>query len=140
MSERADSAADLSDRYGCAGFRQALAVTKRLVVPECEGQTKRSGLGVNAMRAPDLRRVLEFKRAALEHVEERIDLLYQDVAGIAQQQRVRRIDHVRRSQSVVNKARRVANRFRQIRSERDNIVIGGLFNLVDARHRKLRAV
>src|SRR5712692_270640 len=39
----------------------------------------------------------------------------------------------------MNKARRFTNRFRQIRGERDNIVVGSLFNLVDTRDGKFRA-
>ena len=57
------------------------------------------------MSPADLRRVLKFKRALLQHVEQCMDLLLQDVARIAQKQCVGCVDDVRRSQPVMYEPR-----------------------------------
>ena len=95
--------ADLADGDSFAGAREPLAIAPHLVVPERERQSERGWFGVDAVRAADLRRVLEFKRTALEHLEQGVDLPQQNVAGVAQQQRVGCIDHIGRSQAIVNK-------------------------------------
>ena len=85
MRKRADCAADLSHRNCFARAQQALAIAAHLVEPERESQTKRSRLSVNAVRAPDLRRVLELERATLQRLDQRVDFLQQDVGSVAQQ-------------------------------------------------------
>jgi hypothetical protein len=49
---------------------------------------------MNTVRPPNLGRVLEFKCAPFQDVEQRIDPGQQEVAGVAQQQRVGGIDHI----------------------------------------------
>ena len=66
MRKRADSAADLSHRNCFARTQQSLAIAAHLVKPKRERQTKRSRLGVDAVRASDLRRVFELERATLQ--------------------------------------------------------------------------
>jgi len=87
---------------------------------------------MNAMRATDLRRVFELECATLEDGQECIDLLEQNVAGIAQQQRVGRVDHIGRRKTVMYETRGVPDRFRQIGRKRDDVVVGGLLDFVDA--------
>src|SRR5215210_4578222 len=103
MGERAHSTADLSNRNGFASTHQTLTVASHFVEPERESQTKRSWLGVNAMRASHLRSVFKLQRAPLQRLEQRVHFFKQDVRGIAQQQRVRGIDDVRRGQTIMNK-------------------------------------
>ena len=86
---------------------------------------------MNAVRASDLRRALEFKRAALQHLHQRVDFFQQDVGGVAQQQRVGRVDDVGRRQTVVNEAARFTDRFREVGRKRDDVVIRRLLDLVD---------
>ncbi len=49
---------------------------------------------MNAVGTAYLGRVFEFKRAALEHGRQRIDFLQQQIAGVAQQERISSINHV----------------------------------------------
>jgi hypothetical protein len=95
MRKRADCAADLSDSDRFASTQQALTITPHLVEPERERQTKRRRLRVNSMRAPDLRCVLELERATLQHLDQLVDFLQQNLGSITQQQRIRSIDDVR---------------------------------------------
>src|SRR5258705_12384274 len=91
---------------------------------------------MNAVGAADLRRQFEFQCAALEHVEEGLDLRQQNFAGIAQQQGISRIDHIGRGQSVVNKSGGFTDRFRQVGGKGDDVVVSSLFDLVNAFDRK----
>ena len=62
--KRAHRAADFSNRHSFARPLQAFSIAAHLVVPEREGQSEGSRLGVDAVRAANLRRVLELKGAA----------------------------------------------------------------------------
>ena len=94
MREGAYCTTNLPDGDGLMRTGEAVAITPRFVVPKRERQTEGSRLGMNAMRAANLRRALELKSAAFQHVEERVDLLRQNVSRIAQQQRIGRVNNV----------------------------------------------
>ena len=68
VRERADRARDLADAQVFGGGREARQVAAGLFVPDGELQAERDGLGVHAVRAADLHRVLELERAALQHL------------------------------------------------------------------------
>jgi len=57
--------------------------------------------------------------------------------SIAQQQRVRRVDHIGRGKTVVHERAASPDRFRQIGRERDDVVVGSLLDFVDAFDGKL---
>jgi hypothetical protein len=132
VRERADRAADLADRDGLPRPLQPQAVAPRLVVPEREGEAEGGRLGVDAVRAPDLRRVAELEGAAPQDFEQRVRLREQQVAGVAQQQGVRRVHHVRRGEPVVDEARGLADVLGERRGEGDDVVVGRLLDLADA--------
>ena len=87
---------------------------------------------MNAVGTADLRGVLKLNRPTPEHPEQRFDLPEQEIAGIAQQQGVGRIDHVGRRQTIVNKTRRFTDVFGEVCRKRDDVVVGLLLNLIDA--------
>src|SRR6267378_6426553 len=91
---------------------------------------------MNSMGAPYLRRVFELESSALEHLLQAVDLLEQNVRRIAKQQCVGSIDYIRRSQAVMNEARRLSNRLGEVCRERNNVVISNLFNLIYSLDRK----
>ena len=62
----------------------------------------------------------------------------QDVASLAQQERVGSIDNIRRCQPIVNEASRFPNLFRKICSEGDDVVIRCPLDFVDASDGELR--
>src|SRR6266446_3380045 len=88
------------------------------------------------MRAANLRSILKFKRAPLEYFQKRFDFLKQEITGVAQQQRVGGIDYVGRSQTIMYKARGVADVFSKVGGESNYIVVGCFLDLVYALNRK----
>ncbi len=132
VRERADGAADLADGDRLLRPLKPDAVAPRLVVPEREGEAEGGRLGVDAVRAPDLRRGLELEGAAPEDFEQRVRLREQQVAGVAQQQGVGRVHHVRRGEPVVNEARGLTDVLGERRGEGDDIVVGRLLDLANA--------
>ncbi len=99
MSEAADRATNFSDCDSFARFHEPLAIATHLVEPNREEpkrecHSKGSGLGVDSMRATDLRSIFEFMRTSLQHGQQRIDFLEQQIARVAQPQRIRRVNDV----------------------------------------------
>ena len=84
---------------------QPRQIAPGLFVPDGELQAERDGLGVNAVRAADLHRVLELERAALQHLAQRFETAQQNRRRLLQLQRLRGIHHVVRRQPVVQPAR-----------------------------------
>src|SRR5207253_11280703 len=84
--------------------------------------------------------VFDSMRPRLQHRQQYIDLCHQKVAGITQEQRIRGINYIGRSQTVMNETRRFTDCFRQIRGEGDDIMVGSFLDLMDARDRELRFV
>src|SRR5205085_12447640 len=124
--------------HGDSLFRsfKSRAVAARLVVPEREGEPERSGLGVYAVRASGLRRLFELVCAALQDFEERVRLVEQKRAGVAQEQCVRRVNHVGRGEAVVYEARGFADTFGERGGEGDHVVVGRLLYLAYALDRE----
>jgi hypothetical protein len=139
QGEGAYRAADFAERYSFARAPQAFPIPAHLVVPKRERQSKRSGLGVNAVRAANLRRLFEFKRALLQHFKKRLNFLKENVAGFPEQQGVRSVDNVGRGQAIVNKARGLANVFGQIGGKGDDVGVGCFLNFIYALDGKLGA-
>ena len=91
---------------------------------------------MNTVSTSNLWRVFELKRALLEGIEQRIDFLEQNVAGVPQQKGVCCIDHIGRGQTIMNKSRGFADIFRQVCGKRDYIVVGRFLDLVYSLDRK----
>ena len=64
VCETADRAADFSHGNGFASALQPHTITPHLAVPQCESQSKRSWLCVDAVSASNLWREFEFKGAS----------------------------------------------------------------------------
>ena len=94
MCENADGATNLAYRDGFPRARETLPITPHLVIPERECQAEGSWLGMDAVRPPDLRSIFEFDRPALQHLHQLVDFFQQNVAGVAQQQRVRGVNDI----------------------------------------------
>ena len=92
---------------------------------------------MNPMRASDLDRVLELMRAAFEDLAQALQIFDEDSGRLPQLQRLRGIDHIGRSQAVVQPSRRAAlprrrHAFSHCRGERNYVVLHPIFNLVNA--------
>ena len=93
---------------------------------------------MDAVCAPDAGRVTELVRTAAQHLAERAQIVEDDGGGIAHHDAVCRILDIARSQPLVDVLRILADVLLEVRKEGDDVVIGGLFNLVDARDIELR--
>ena len=71
MREGADGAGDLADAHRLAGAAHAFDVAPQLRVPQRQLEAERHRLGVDAVRAPDHRRLLVLVGARLDRLGER---------------------------------------------------------------------
>ena len=107
----AHRAGNFADGHLPAPLRRKRSMLRRFsVVPVGDLEAKGDGLGMHAVGAADLRRVLKFARARSEHFAEAHQALLDDSRGVAQLQRLRGVHHVIRGQAVVQPARRVRDR------------------------------
>ena len=92
MPDRARQFADADHR---AGPPDALDVAVDLRVPQRQLQAEGHRLGVDAMRAADHRRAAVLERAIAHGRRQRVEILQDDVAGLAHLERLRGVDDVR---------------------------------------------
>ncbi len=104
MRKRANRAADFAGRNRFPRALQSGFVALHFRKPERPSHPETRRLGVNAVRSADLRRHFKFKRAAFQNCEQIVNFGEQQVARIAQQQRVRRVHDIARSQTVMHKS------------------------------------
>ena len=97
----------LPTRISSGGGGEAREIALHFVVPESQFQAERDRLGVDAVRSPDLHRVLEFERARLQHRGQIVDAFENHFRSAAHQQGLRGVDDVVRRQPVMQPARRV---------------------------------
>ena len=91
-------------------------------------------------RAPDARRGLVFERAAPQRGERRVAIGEQQVAGGADLERERGVDHVARRHAVVDEARVGTDVLGDAGGERDHVVLHLALDLGDARDVEARAL
>ena len=103
--------------------------------PVRDFQSEGDRLGMNSVRAPDLRRVAKFVRAQVEDFAKNHQIALDDLRSIANLQRLRGVDDVVRRHAIVQPARRggIADRFADVHGERDHVVLHARFDFVDAR-------
>jgi hypothetical protein len=127
----ADGARELADRDRVAGALQAIEVTAHLHGPERELRAERRRFGVDAVRAPDHRRVAELARPTRDRRLQASRRTEDHVHGSRELQRQRGVDDVARRQPVVHpRARRLPDALLHDVDERGDVVIGGAFPLV----------
>jgi len=116
---------------------EAREVAAHLVVPQGDFEAEGDRLGVDAVRAADLRRVLEFEGAALESPGELPASLDEHGRGLFQNERLRGIDDIVRSEAVMQPARMLGDTGRghllgDGGGEGDDVVFGFALDRVDA--------
>ncbi len=118
------------------GVPEAFQVAAVYGKPVGDFQTESDRLGMHAVRAADLRRVLKFARAALEYFSETYEPMLDQSRGFANLQRLRSVNNIIGRQSIVQPARgaRIANRFTDGHRERNDVVFHLGFQLRDAPH------
>ena len=90
-------------------------------------------LGVDAVAAPDGRRVFVLERAPLQRVEQPVEIGEQDVGGLFELHREAGVEHVARRHALVHEARLRADMLGDIGQEGDHVVPCLALDLVDAR-------
>ena len=138
MRAVAHSAAKFSDPHLFGGKVEALQVALHFAEPVGNLQTESNRLGVNSVRAPDLRGVLKLQCATLQHHEEFFDAGPQQYRSLLHEQRLRGVHYIVRRQSVVQPARLGTNLFRHGRSEGDDVMLDLGLYLVNPRNFKRR--
>ena len=135
MRAGADRAGNLSHGHLARGGFDARGVAAIFVVPVRDFQAESDRLGVNAVRAADFGRVLEFPRALFKDFAEPRDAFFDQPRRFADQQRLRGVHHVIGSETIVQPARRfgIADGFLHDDGEGDHVVPDFRFDFVDAR-------
>ena len=139
---RADRARELADAVDLERAQQARPVAVELERPAGELPAERRRLGVNPVRAADADRVPVLLRPPHDRVERALELGHDERARLADLQRERRVDDVRRGEAVVEPAPLRPELLRHRVDERRRVVVGDPLDLGDAlgrrRHRAAR--
>ena len=101
--------------------------------PERELQAERHRLGVHAVGPADHRRAAVLQRPVPDRRRQPVEVRQDEIARFAHLQRLRGIDHVRRGHTEVEPAGGRSDVFGDRGRERDDVVLGGAFDLFDAR-------
>ena len=133
MGERADGAGKLADRDRLAGTPHAGDVPCQLCMPERQLQAECHRLGVHAVRSPDHGRLSMFVGASTNRAHEAVEARQDQVAGFAHLQRLRGVDDVGGGQAEVKPPRGGTDMFGHGGGKGDDIVLGDLLDLFDAR-------
>ena len=133
MRERADRSGNLSVRDHRAGRLHARTRPRQLLHPPEQLPTERSRLRMDAMRSADHRRPLVLERPLQHRLARTIDAGEDQVGGIPEQDRQRRVEHVGAGHAEMEVARRGPDALFQKSEEGDHVVTGGLLDVVDAR-------
>ena len=119
----------ISRRAAC----EALAVARELGPVPGELQPEGGRLGVDAVAAPDGRRVFVLDRAPLQRSEQPVEIGEQDVGGLLELHREAGVEHVARRHPLVHEARLRPDMLGDIGQEGDRVVMCLALDLVDAR-------
>jgi hypothetical protein len=133
VRERADRARDLADGGLRGGAREALAPAPHRFVEHEQLQAERGGLRVDAVRAPDRRRVAVLLRARAERRGERVGARDEQRSRVPDLERLRRVDHVVRRHPEVDEPRLRADVLGDVGEERDHVMADLRLDLGDAR-------
>ena len=132
VGKRSYRARELAHTQIFGGGLEARDVTQSLRIPVGDLESKGDGFGVDAVGSPDHRRVFELPGAVFEHAGETLQVAGDQRRGLLDEQRLRRIDHIVRSQAIVEPAGVRANDLGHGRREGDDVVFDLGFNLEDA--------
>ncbi len=133
VRERPDRARDRAGRDLLAGRSEPLLRAGKLRVGLRELEPEGHRLGMDGMRAADGRRHLVLEGAALERLEQLLNVGDQNIGGARELHVEARVEDVGRRHPLMHEARLRPDDFGQMRKERDHVVLGLALDLVDAR-------
>ena len=132
----ADGAGELADAHPLERARDAGAVALERERPAGELEPERRRLGVDAVRAPDRERVAVLLGAGDDGGERALDPFEHERARLADLERERGVEHVRRRQPVVEPAPLVAELLGDRVDERGDVVVRPRLDLGHALRRR----
>ena len=133
MRRIAHRAGQLANPHLLCRHLEALDVALHFRVPVRQLQPEGDRLGMNAVCAPDRRRVLELPGAALQYLAQLPEIVTHDCRRLLHQQRLGSIDHIVRRQAVMQPARFRADLFRNRRGEGNDVMLHLGLDLVNTR-------
>ena len=119
-----------------ATSRSRLRVELGIGLGELEAEGRR--LGVDAVAAADGRGQLVLERAALEHLEQRVEVVEQQVGRLLQLHRERGVEHVGAGHALVQPAPLGPELLAGPGEEGDHVMLGDRLDRVDRRRRRSR--
>ncbi len=131
VGERADRAGDRARCDIVARGNQPLAVAREFGIGLRELEPEGGRLGVDAVAAADGRRQLVLEGAALEHFQQRVEVLEQQVRGLLELHRQRGVEHVRAGHPLVEPAPLGPELLAGPGQERDHVMLGDRLDRVD---------
>ena len=131
VGEGADRAGDRAGRDVVARRDQPLAVAGEFGIGLRELEPEGRRLGVDAVAAADGRRQLVLERAALEHLEQRVEIRDQQVGGLLQLHRERGVEHVGAGHALVQPAPLRPELLAGPGQEGDHVMLGDRLDRVD---------
>jgi hypothetical protein len=132
MTEGADGARKFADAHVFRSHVKAAKIASHLRIPVQKLQPEGGGLGVYTMGATDRGRVLEFDGATPQNIEKAKNIGTQDGGGSFDLQSLRGIDHIVRSEAVVQPARLGPNLFADGGGEGNHVMANFRLNLLNA--------
>ena len=111
---------------------QVHELSKTFRVPERELHAKGHGLGVHAVRATNHRCAAMFGRSPANRLQQRVDVVENDVAGLSHLQGECGIEHVGRGQTEMQPPGRRTDALGHSGRKRDHVVLRRALDLVDA--------
>ena len=132
VGEGSDGSGNFAGGDFGAGGQQPLVVALEFGVEAGEFQAKGHWLGMDAVRAADHDRVLEFVGAAVENCQQNLDIVEQNIRRLGQLHGKTSVQYIRTGHALVEVARLRPDMFGEVGQEGDDIVAGLLFDLVDA--------
>ena len=131
IGERADGAGDRASRDIVARRDQALAVAREFGISLGELQSEGGRLGVNAVAAADGRRPLMLESAALDHLEQRVDVLDEQLGRLLELHGERGVEHVGAGHALVKPAPLGPELLAGPGQEGDHVMLGDSLDRVD---------
>ncbi len=131
IGEGADRARDRAGGDFRARGLEAGAAAVELGIGLGELEAECGRLAMDAMAAADGRRVLVLHRPALDRLEQRVQVVHQDVGGARELHGKAGVEHVRAGHALVHEARLVAHLLGHPGQEGDDIVFGDSLDRVD---------
>ena len=133
MSVGSHRTGDLADADPGARAAHPLDVTVDLSVPQRQLQPEGRRLGVHPVCPANHRRSAMFERLMANGGGQPVEVLEDEIAGLAHLKGLRGVDDVRRRHPKMQPACGRPDFFSHGRRERDDVVLGDLFDFVDAR-------